>query len=499
MTVNLLPLLDTFPGVPVLLLGDLMLDRYLWGDVSRISPEAPVPVLKVSREDARLGGAGSVIANLVALGAEVHPLGVLGADLPGDRMLELLEQLSAAAPGRVDTSGIQRDASVHTTQKTRLIARTQHLLRIDRDADHLPGAALEELERSALARLEQVKVVLISDYGRGVLQGALCRKVAAEARRRGIPVLVDPHRDVDFQRYAGATTLTPNRAETARAVGIEPVDPPSIHAAACALIERYDLEYALVTLDKDGIYVLRREDAAREGAGELFPAKARQVYDVAGAGDMVLSVLGIAVGAGLELGDAVRMANVAAGWEVEQLGVVPLSREQFAAELRYATPPQLRQKIVDWDEAAERVAYARERSKRVVFTNGCFDLLHAGHVHFLQGCRAKGDLLVVGLNTDASIQGLKGPTRPVLPLTERATVLAALESVSLVVPFAEPTPIALIDKLRPDVLCKGEDYRDKEVVGQELVESYGGSVELVELVPGLSTTNIIARLSPGAR
>lgn len=486
MSERLLPLLDRLVELPVLVLGDLMLDRYLWGTVSRISPEAPVPVLCVTEEDSRLGGAGSVIANLSALGAEVYAVGCFGCDPPGEVMAGLLERL----PG-VRSEGILRDPSLTTTQKTRALARAQQLLRIDRDAAP-PGAAVRERLRAAVREiLPRVKVVLVSDYARGVLDEALCAELFADARARGIPVVVDPHPNTPFELFRGASALTPNRSETARAVGIEPRDTESIHAAAVALLERYELEWVTVTLDKDGIYLLQRG----EERGQRFPARARKVFDVAGAGDMVLSVLGAAVGAGAALDDALRLANVAAGWEVEQLGVVPLGREAFANELRYQTAPELSEKILELEAAERRLRQAREEGKQIVWTNGCFDLLHAGHVNFLQGCRAKGDFLVVGLNTDASIRGLKGEGRPVLPLQDRAIVLAGLEAVDLVVPFDAPTPLGEIERLRPDILCKGEDYRDKLVVGTELVESYGGRVELVELVPGVSTTNIIAKIT----
>ena len=480
----LLDVLGRFAGTPVLLVGDLMLDRYLWGEVSRISPEAPVPVLKVEREETRLGGAGCVIANLATFGAKVHAVGVVGQDAMGQRVLEMLAALN------VETGGVLREAAVQTTQKTRLMARIQHLLRVDRDGERLPPEALARLEAAAVERLDQVRAVLVSDYGRSVLEGQLCQRLCAEARRRGIPVLVDPHRNADFARYRGASCLTPNRAETHHAVGIRPQDEPSYHAAARALIERYELDYATITLDADGIFLLRRG----EEQGQRLPARARTVYDVAGAGDMVLSVLGLAVACGGSLEEAVSLANVAAGLEVERPGVATVTPQEVQQELQSIAPPMLRRKIVSQDQVGAYVEHARRSGQVVVFTNGCFDLLHAGHVHFLQGCRAKGGFLIVGLNTDGSVRGLKGSGRPVLSLEERATLLAGLEAVDLVVPFDEATPIALIERVRPDVLCKGEDYKDKVVVGREVVEAYGGRVELVELLPGLSTTHVIERI-----
>jgi len=481
-------LLAAVEGAPVLLVGDLMLDRYTWGSVSRISPEAPVPVLKVAREERRLGGAGCVVANLVQFGAAVRAVSVVGRDDAGEQVLGLLRELG------VDTGGVLVEPTAQTTQKTRLIARTQHVLRLDHDAEPLGPDVLARLEAAALERLEGVAAVLVSDYGKGALAGDLVRSLAAEARRRGIPVVVDPHPDAPFERYRGASTLTPNRRETEGAIGIRPGDPASCRAAAAALIERFDLAWATVTLDKDGIYVLRRGEAD----GVVYPAKARAVYDVAGAGDMVLTVLGLGAARGAPLEDAVALANVAAGLEVERLGVATVTRDEVLAELAEEAPPALKRKIVSTGQVESHVSRIRAGGQKVVFTNGCFDLLHAGHVHFLQGCRAKGDALIVGLNTDRSIRALKGADRPVLSLDERATVLAGLEAVDLVVPFDEDTPIELIKRVRPDVLCKGEDYRDKVVVGREIVEAAGGRVELVELLPGVSTTHVIERIESTA-
>ncbi|MCA8921515.1 MAG: bifunctional heptose 7-phosphate kinase/heptose 1-phosphate adenyltransferase [Planctomycetes bacterium] len=479
-------LVEALRDVHVLLVGDLMLDRYLWGDVSRISPEAPVPVLKVTREELRLGGAGCVASNLSTLGAKVHFVGAVGDDHPG----RLIGELMDALPASVERAGLLTDPNVHTTQKTRLLARTQQLMRVDRDGERLPPALLERLEQAALAALDDVSAVLISDYARGVLGSGMCSRLAAAARARGIPCIVDPHPNTPFEHFRGVTALTPNRAETARAVGILPEDDASIHAAASALIERFDLEWVALTLDKDGIHLLKKGEAQ----GQRFPAKSRAVYDVTGAGDMVLTVLGLAVAAGAPLPDAVRLANIAAGLEVERIGVVALRPEELIAELGLHAPPALRKKIVSLEQALPPVLAARQEGARIVFTNGCFDLLHAGHVHFLQGCREKGDFLVVGLNTDESIRGLKGPDRPVLNLDQRSTVLAGMEAVDLVIPFADPTPVKLIQTVQPDILCKGEDYVDKEVVGREIVEGDGGRVELVKLLPGVSTTRVIERI-----
>ncbi len=486
---SLLPLVSRFQGAKVLLVGDLMLDRYVWGDVSRISPEAPVPVLKVTREEARLGGAGSVLANLAVLKADVRFVGLLGGDAGGDAVLELFRGHG------VRTDGVLRDPARPTTQKTRLVARTQQLLRLDHDA---PSSVMPELERRltalALERLDGVSAVLVSDYGRGVLSGALVTTLAAAARKRGIPVLADPHRDAPFQRYQGVSSLTPNRNETEKATGIKPTDEATHLSAARTLIERYGLDFATVTLDKDGIYLLRKGEAV----GQRFPAKARQVYDVAGAGDMVLAVLGLSLAAGASHEDAVRLANVAAGLEVERVGVSPITTDELETELREDAPPVLYRKIVSHTSPGQveaRVAEARRKGQKIVFTNGCFDILHLGHVHFLQGCRAKGDLLIVGLNTDASVRMLeKGPDRPYNNQDARAAVLAGLEAVDMVVHFNEQTPIALIERVRPDVLCKGADYEGKVVVGRELVEGWGGRVELIPLVAGMSTTNIAARM-----
>lgn len=494
---GLADVLEKIGAVRALVVGDLMLDHYVWGDCERISPEAPVPVLRVVREEHRAGGAGSVIANLAYLEAHVSVVSVAGDDAAGDQLVELLGALGA--PGStarlVDTSGIVRLKDHGTTQKTRLVARVQQLLRVDRDVTaDIDAEVAARLERLALERLAGVDVVLASDYGKGVLEHGLVAAIARVARKKGIPVVVDPFRHADFARYKGATTVTPNRKETENATGIAQTNRASHEAAAKKLCEDLELDFATITLDKDGIY-LRRKDAV---AGEIFPAKARAVFDVTGAGDMVLSVLGLVLGGKGEIEDAVRLANVASGLEVERVGVSPISRAEILREVTEHTPPALARKIVEKDELLLRVAEARRQGKRVVFTNGCFDLMHAGHVRYFQDCRAQGDFLVVAINTDASVRRNKGPERPIMTLEERSTVLAGLAAIDVIVPFDETTPIALIEAVKPDVLVKGADYKDKVVVGREVVEAGGGHVVLAPLWPGVSTTRMIERVAAAA-
>ncbi|HZU99482.1 MAG TPA: D-glycero-beta-D-manno-heptose 1-phosphate adenylyltransferase [Planctomycetota bacterium] len=479
-------ILEGIGRVRALVVGDLMLDHYVWGSVERISPEAPVPVLRIDREENRAGGAGSVVANLAALEADVSVVSVVGDDPAGTELLSILREKG------VDVSSVLRLPGRATTQKTRLLARVQQLLRVDRDVETLlADETARDLEQFALARVAEVDVVLCSDYGKGVLASGLAKRLAAACRKRGIPCVVDPFRHADFARYEGATTATPNRKETENATGVKPHDTASFEQAAKVLIEKLGLDFATITLDKDGIY-LREKGSSR---GEIFPAQARAVYDVAGAGDMVLSVLGLVLGAGGSRVDAVRLANVASGLEVERLGVAPIAKAEILRELGgTGAPPNLARKIVSEDEVASRLAEFRRQGKKVVFTNGCFDIVHAGHVRYFEFCRGQGDVLVVAVNSDDSVRRLKGPERPVNALVDRQTVLAGLAAVDLVTSFDETTPARIIERLKPDVLVKGEDYRDQVVVGRETVEAAGGRVVLAPLWPGVSTTRIIERI-----
>ena len=468
----------------VAVLGDIMLDRYTFGEVARISPEAPVPVLRVTAEEERLGGAGSVVADLRALEAPVRMVGLIGRDADGARVMELARGLG------VDTSGVLAVAARRTTVKNRHVARGgpygQQVLRVDREDD----ATLDEGTAAALAKaaegaLAGAKVLLLSDYAKGVLSPPVIAAVLKMAAEKGVPVVVDP-KGSEFARYRGATVLTPNRREAFEATGVMPKDPDSIRRAARALLDITGAKAAVITLDRDGMALL-----TDEGTELLAPADARDVFDVTGAGDMVVAVLALCVGAGVPLVQAVPVANAAGGLEVARLGSVPLNRVEILAALGGGS---MHGKVMTLDQARAVVSSRQAGKDKVVFTNGCFDVVHAGHTRFLARARELGDMLVVGLNDDASVQRLKGENRPIMALEDRAEMLASLECVDMVVPFSQDTPLEIITALTPNVLVKGEDWKEKGVVGREVVEGGGGKVVLLKLAPGRSTTGVVERI-----
>jgi len=473
----------------VVVVGDLILDRYITGTVDRFSPEAPIQVLTVERDERRLGGAGSVAQALAVLGAHATLVGVVGLD---DSGAEIRRQAQALGITLVALE----DASRPTSLKTRHLARShstpQQVLRVDREDARPIVADVERRVFEALDRaLEGADAALLSDYQKGLLTPAVILHVVAWGRRTGKPVVVDPKGD-DFSRYAGATGIKPNRAQAAKIAGF-PI-PTAVEAARAAdqLIARFGFDFALVTLDRDGMCL-----KDRDGAATVLRTSPREVFDVTGAGDMVLAVLGLALGSGATSAEAAALANVAAGLEVEKVGVVPIARSEIAARLAESAGPRP-DKLVDRPAAAALGRRLREAGRRIVFTNGCFDVLHAGHVRYLAFARAQGDVLVVGVNADESVTRLKGRGRPVNPVGDRAEVLAALEAVDHVVVFHEDDPAALIGEVVPDVLVKGEDWKDRGVVGREFVEGRGGRVVLAPLLPGRSTTAILAKGAPGA-
>lgn len=476
----------------VVILGDLIIDRYVSGEVSRISPEAPIPVLAARSNELRLGGAGNVAANLVAMDARVSIAGVVGDDGHGRAMTEMFEEAGIA------TDGIVIDESRPTIEKTRMMSGVQQMLRVDfEDARPLDGATLEAMLGLIPGLVAEADALVLSDYGKGTLPRPVLERAIQEARAKGIPVLVDP-KGTDYARYSGATLITPNRKEAEQALGRRIASLEELPAAADELIATANLDLTLITLGPDGIYFRTGPDgegARREGR---IPTQARAVFDVTGAGDTVVAHLAFHLGAGVDLESAVSLANHAAGIVVAKLGTHSVTREELLeriaqGNLHDVQPPAT--KIVARGGIAGIVEAMRAESKRVVFTNGCFDVLHAGHVDYLRFSRSKGDALIVGINDDASVRRLKGETRPVNTLEDRMAVLAALECVDAVVPFSEDTPKALIEDVTPDVLVKGEDYKDKLVVGADWVEAHGGEVVLAPFLAGRSTTGMLERAS----
>jgi len=478
-----------FRGRRVLLVGDLILDRYIYGDAERISPEAPVPVLRAVETREAVGGCANVAACLRALGCEVVCCGTVGADRHGETLLRLLRESG------VDASAVVTQSDRPTTTKTRLVGLAQHrhrqqLLRLDEeDARPLPAGATKKMVESASRRIVDCDVVCIEDYDKGVVTESLVQAVAGEARRRTRPVLVDPARLSSYARYRGADIVTPNRDELS-IVTQRPCDTvDAVSAAAQNALETYGFRAVVATVDRDGAVLVERGKSPQH-----VPTVPRTVYDNTGAGDAVLAMLSAAIAAGADLAGATRLANLAGGLEVEKFGCVPITADEVLAELRLEH--RLRNgKLTSVDELLAELQLRRDRGETVAFTNGCFDLLHAGHVDFLRRCRQEASVLVVALNSDASVRRLnKAENRPINRFEHRATVLGALECVDYVVGFEEETPELLIRKIRPEVLIKGEDWAEKGVVGREFVESAGGRVVLLPLVDGLSTSAIIERI-----
>ncbi len=489
-TADLIELAERLGGQRVLLLGDLMLDRYVYGDAERISPEAPVPVLRAVDEQERVGGSGSVAANLLAMGLEVSCCGVVGDDAEGRRLLALLKAAGASCDGILTVPGRR------TTTKTRLVGLAQHrhrqqLLRFDQEDTHaLPDAVVQDLLRHMTDLMADVDVICLEDYNKGLLGRAVIAAVVAAARRGNTPVLVDPAAIHDFERYRGVTLLTPNRMELSAALQRRFDDLDAMGRAAADLARQLQLEAMVVTVDRDGA-ILARAD----GAVERIATRPRSVYDNTGAGDAVLSMLASALAAGADLHQAVQLANVAGGLEVERFGCVPITKQEVLADLRIEHHRRIG-KLRRVDDVVSELQLRRDRGETVAFTNGCFDLLHRGHVDYLQQAGERADVLVVGLNTDASVRRQrKGPSRPINTQENRAAVLAALEAVDYVVLFDDDTPDNLIQALKPDVLIKGADWADKGVVGRAFVEAYGGRVELLPLSEGHSTTALIERIA----
>jgi D-beta-D-heptose 7-phosphate kinase/D-beta-D-heptose 1-phosphate adenosyltransferase len=474
--------LRAFRAARVLCVGDVMLDHFVYGAVDRISPEAPIPVLRVERETRTLGGAGNVLRNLRALGAQAALVSVVGDDEAGRQILGRLEE---------GESGLLVDPGRTTTLKTRYVAAQQQVLRADRErAAPLAAATRAALVEAVRARLAECDVVVLSDYAKGVLADGVAAELIALARAAGRPAIVDP-KGADYEAYRGAAILKPNRAELAAASRLPVGTVEEVTAAARSLAARHGLGAVLVSLSQDGMLLIEKD-----GATASFAAEAREVFDVSGAGDTVVATLAAALASGAALPEAARLANVAAGIVVGKVGTAVTYVEELAAALA-ESHGRGESKALPLPLALDRLAAWRRRGFRIGFTNGCFDLLHPGHVSLLAEARAACDRLVVGLNSDASVKRLKGEARPVQNEAARAAVLSSLASVDLVVIFDEETPIGLIEAIRPDVLVKGADYALDQVVGADLVRSRGGEVRLAALVQGHSTTATIRRMGSG--
>lgn len=482
-TPRLIEWLPRLAEARVLCAGDVMLDRFVYGDVERISPEAPIPVLRISREVVTVGGAGNVARNLSALGAGVCLFGVIGEDSAGAEIREVL-----AGDTAVDLS-LTADGARPTTVKTRFIAGVQQLLRTDEeDTGAMPDALLETLSNSLVSAVSDdgCGALVLSDYGKGVLSDAVIAAAIAAARSAGLPVIVDP-KGTDFSRYRGASVLTPNRRELAEATRM-PVDSDAeVEAAARALLEDCGIEAVIATRGAQGMAVVTTEHCA------YLPALAQEVFDVSGAGDTVVAVLAAGLAAGLPLTDAAQLANVAAGIVVGKVGTAVVRPDELGDALGGGSV--LGSKFLSRDDLVDRVAQWRARGLSVGFTNGCFDLVHPGHISLIEQASAACDRLIVALNDDASVARLKGEDRPVQPEQARGRVIASLSGVDAVTLFGEDTPRELIELLRPDVLVKGADYTAEEVVGGDFVTGYGGRIVLANLVDGFSTTDTISRMS----
>lgn len=464
----------------LLVVGDVMLDKYVWGEVGRISPEAPVPVVRGMHQDEKPGGAANVAMNLARLGAQTVVVGITGGD-ENEKLLAASLRSNAIEPHFIVSSGFP------TITKTRILGGRQQMLRLDfeRTGAHAK-AVYGSLTEKVLSLLPAFHALVLSDYAKGVITPEVCQTLIPAARKLGIPVLVDP-KSLDYTYYRGATTVCPNLSELARATRLDPGNLDALLAAAETMISELDIEFLTATLSEKGIALVR------PGNRLIAPAQARQVFDVSGAGDTVIAVLALCLASGLKPENAVQLANLAAGIVVGKVGTVPVEKYELLAALSPQMALHAEDRVLTRPELVHRVALWKANGERVVFTNGCFDLLHIGHIALLEQARRFGDRLIVAINSDASVSRLKGPSRPIVGESERARVLAALAAVDAVVVFDQPTPLELILAVQPNVLVKGGDYNAEAVVGAREVQSWGGDVKIVPLVEGFSTTRLIEK------
>ncbi len=469
-----------------LVIGDVMLDRYLMGSVGRISPEAPVPVVLIKSEESRAGGAANVAANLALLGIDTHLIGCIGADAEAKTLTILIKKTGAIA-------NLVTSKNRPTIAKTRILGGHQQMLRLDQEdsASYSADENTSLLQVIKVALGKKPSVVILSDYAKGLLSEAVCQDIIKQCSAQKIPVLVDP-KGSDYSKYLGATALTPNKKETAEACHTTTNDTDLI-SKATALKTKLGLQFMAVTRGEEGISLIEG-DTIKNHAYHL-PATAQKVFDVSGAGDTVIATLAAGLMHDLTPQQSLELANIAAGVVVGKVGTVPITQADLLEALTAKQGNEQTHKICNLAELNLKVNAWRLAKQKIVFTNGCFDLLHAGHVTYLEVAKKRGDKLILGLNTDRSVNAIKGPSRPVVHENDRARVLAALMSVDAVILFDEDTPLKLIKALKPDVIAKGSDYKADQVVGGKEVQSWGGEIALIDLVEGRSTSKIIEKMN----
>jgi D-beta-D-heptose 7-phosphate kinase / D-beta-D-heptose 1-phosphate adenosyltransferase len=466
----------------ILVVGDLILDEYIWGGVQRISPEAPVPILETRSENLTLGGAANVANNLVSLGCEVHLCGAIGQDEKGDKLLQAIHDRS------IQTEGIFRFVHRPTTSKMRIIAHNQQILRVDKE-DNRP--ITEKTEKKLIQYTNQVipgmDGIICSDYHKGILTEKVIKAIMHRAQKAKKAIIVDP-KSLDFSLYKGATVITPNLREVERSVPIKIKDKEDLGRAAEYLLNLTKAEAILITQGKDGMSLYQNKEKLIS-----IPTVAKEVFDVTGAGDTVISVFSMAMFVGFNYQEAAWLSNMAASVVVGKVGTAVVTLEEineFLCEEMLRTSHT----ILKIDELKKIISMAKSTDKKVVFTNGCFDIIHGGHIEFLQKAKSLGDILIVGLNADISVKKLKGENRPIKNEKERANILSALKYIDYITLFDETTPEKLIREIKPDILVKGDDYKIDEVVGREIVEGYGARVELIPIVQGHSTTQTLKKI-----
>lgn len=470
---------DTSKKPNILVIGDLMIDHYLWGKTDRISPEAPVQVIEVEKETKVLGGAGNVVNNLKALGSNVIVMSVIGDD-----------EISKELTDMLDTIEVQHflisEKDRKTTKKSRIIASAQQIVRYDNESKNEIAKTSQE---SIIDKIEELQnnfdLIIISDYGKGVITDSLMAKISHFSDGKNLKVLVDPKGD-DYSKYQNSFLLTPNKKEAELATNIKIEDNDSLFLALTELKRIANLQVPMITLSEDGIAILDQNNQVK-----IKPTVVREVFDVTGAGDTVIASLGYCLAKDIDIESSMEFANLAAGVVVGKIGSATATLEEIEEYKSSLHKSSIESHIKSFDEIAKTIERLKKQKKKIVFTNGCFDILHRGHVHYLDVAKSYGDVLILGLNSDSSVRELKGPTRPINNEDDRAFVLAALESVDYVVKFTEDTPYELIKIVEPDILVKGGDYEGKEVVGSDIAKE----VRLVEFVDGKSTTKTIEKIS----